>query len=292
MQSNKQSTRSLIAFLVTWSFLVLTLTGIVLYIVPQGRIAYWIHWSLAGMEKEQWAWVHMMFGGVFIFTGALHLYYNWKPFKTYLASRVKGHLELKREIFIATGLTLIIFAVSVSDLPPASWIIDLNERIKAAWVTSPELEPPFGHAEQVSLAGMSRRMDLDLDQAIQALEAEGIAFGGKRDTLEEIARANRTTPMAIYAIIRRHKAEAEPLATPQTVEQIEARYAGTGLGRKKLAEVCVQVGIGENDCLQRLARAGLSARADEITKDVAARYERNPIDLVVILLGAASVAGD
>ena len=56
MKKNKQSTRSLTAFLVTWSFLVLTITGLVLYIVPQGRIAYWVHWSLLGLEKEQWGW--------------------------------------------------------------------------------------------------------------------------------------------------------------------------------------------------------------------------------------------
>ena len=53
MIKNKQSLRSLIAFLVTWAFAVLTVTGIVLYIVPQGRIAYWTHWSLAGLDKEQ-----------------------------------------------------------------------------------------------------------------------------------------------------------------------------------------------------------------------------------------------
>lgn len=60
---NKQSARSLTAFLVTWSFVVLTVNGIVLYVVPQGRIAYWVHWSLVGMEKEQWGWVHSVDGG-------------------------------------------------------------------------------------------------------------------------------------------------------------------------------------------------------------------------------------
>ena len=38
MRKNKQSARSLTAFLVTWAFVVLTVTGIVLYVVPQGRI--------------------------------------------------------------------------------------------------------------------------------------------------------------------------------------------------------------------------------------------------------------
>lgn len=53
MQYDKHPARSSTSFLVTWSFLVLTITGFVLYVVPHGRVAYWIHWSLAGMEKDQ-----------------------------------------------------------------------------------------------------------------------------------------------------------------------------------------------------------------------------------------------
>ena len=71
MVSNKHTFRSITAFVVTWSFFVLTTTGIVLYIVPHGRVAYWTLWSLAGLEKDQWAGIHMTFGGVFIITGAI-----------------------------------------------------------------------------------------------------------------------------------------------------------------------------------------------------------------------------
>ena len=58
MRKNKQSIRSLTAFIVTWAFIVLMVTGLVLYVVPHGRVAYWVQWSLAGMEKDQWAWVY------------------------------------------------------------------------------------------------------------------------------------------------------------------------------------------------------------------------------------------
>ena len=80
MVSNKQSLRAFVAFLVTWSFAVLGVTGLVLYVVPQGRVAFWTHWSLLGLGKTDWGNVHMLFGGVFIVTGILHLYFNWKPF--------------------------------------------------------------------------------------------------------------------------------------------------------------------------------------------------------------------
>jgi hypothetical protein len=284
MLANKQSLRSLVSFLVTWSFVVLTVTGLVLYIVPQGRVAYWIHWSLAGMEKEQWGWVHMMFGGVFIVSGVLHLYFNWKPFKAFLAARVSGHLRPKREVFIATALTVAIFAVSAADLPPASWIIDLNERIKASWVTSPELEPPFGHAETVSLAGLSRRMQFDLEHALAALRAAGLTLDGPSDTLETIARRNATTPMAVYAVIQRQQPRPVVI-TPTTRAALEDQLAGTGLGRKTLAQVCETVGVDTQVALGRLAAAGIDGAPDATVKSVGEGHDLLPIDVVALMLG-------
>jgi hypothetical protein len=290
MQTNKQPWRSLISFLVTWSFLVLTVTGLVLYIVPQGRVAYWVHWSLAGMEKEQWGWVHMIFGGVFIVCGMLHLAFNWKPFMSFLAARAKGHFELKREVVIATAITLAIFGVSAANLPPASWIIDLNTRIKASWVTSPELEPPFGHAEEVSLAALSRRMDLDLDKAIAALQQQGMMVSGRGDSLERIARANGLTPMDVYAIIRVAEVAPSKAIEKLSAEDIEARFAGTGLGRKTLATLSDTVGIAPQTALQRLAAAGISATADDTAKSVADAHDLTPIELLQIMLGAGTPA--
>lgn len=285
MRKNKQTTRSLTAFLVTWAFIVLTVTGLVLYIVPQGRVAYWIHWSLAGMEKEQWGWVHMMFGGVFIITGFLHLYFNWKPFKKYFADRVKGHLKPKQEIFVATAITVFIFIVSALNVPPASWVIELNGWIKNSWVTSPQLEPPYGHAEEASLAGISRKMNFDLNKVMQELQTHGIKFSGKKDTLENIARANNTTPMAVYGLINKHVKEDHPLPLKTlTPEDIEARYSGTGLGRKTLAEICQQTGIDLQAGLNNLSQAGIIAAGEDKAREIADKYDRSPIDLLTIMM--------
>jgi hypothetical protein len=147
----------------------------------------------------------MMFGGVFIVTGFLHLYFNWKPFKKYFADRVKGRFVPKQEIFIASTITLLIFVVSAMNIPPASWVIDLNSWIKDRWVTSPELEPPFGHAEESTLSGLSRKMQLDLGKVLMELDNRGIRFSGKQDTLEHIARVNNTTPMLIYGMFQQHR---------------------------------------------------------------------------------------
>lgn len=284
MLSNKQSSRSLVSFLVAWSFLILTVTGLVLYVVPQGRVAYWTHWSLAGMEKEQWAWVHMMFGGVFIVTGALHLFFNWNTFMTFLAGRVKGHMRVKREVLIATLLTLFIFVTSVARWPPSSWIIDLNARIKDAWVTSPASEPPFGHAEEVSLAAIARRMQLDLDQGIAALRAQGVQFDDTSQTLERIARHNGITPMAVYAILASFQRATDKGFAGLTAEEVEAKLAGSGLGQKTLAQLSVVLGVDEATAFARLRAAGVEATREDKVKDVAERYALRPVELAMRML--------
>jgi len=285
MVKNKQSARSLVAFLVTWAFVLLTVTGIVLYVVPQGRVAYWVHWSLLGLEKEQWAWVHMMFGGVFIVTGAIHLYYNWKPFTKYLAERARGQIRIKRELVVSLGLTVLIFGLSVFDLPPASWVFALNAQVKSSWVTSPELEPPFGHAEESSVAGIAKRMDIDLPAALAALRSEGVQFGSERDSLEKIARANGVTPMAVYGIIRRFEVAPEPAtAIALTPEEVEARYGGSGLGRKTLTELCEKIGLDLPLALRRLEGAGVAAGSQDNVRQLAEQHGSTPIELLKIML--------
>ena len=284
MIHNKKSFRSLIAFLVTWAFVVLTVSGIVLYIVPQGRIAYWTHWSLAGLDKEQWGWVHMMFGGIFIITGALHLYFNWKPFKQYLAKRIEGSWNLSWELVISLLFTVLVVVLSINNLPPASWVFALNDAIKSSWVTSSELEPPFGHAEEISLKGILKRMQLSQEAALASLKKHHVRFQ-LSDSLDTIARNNNTTPMVIYGYISQHEKTAKrSRSKPWTAEAIEARFSGTGLGRKSLAELCDAAGIELDTCLTRLEAGAVSAGAEDNVRAVAVAHGLNPIDLLKLVL--------
>ena len=46
--------RGLISLLTAMSFLIMSISGIVLFIVPQGRIANWIDWRFLALTKGQW----------------------------------------------------------------------------------------------------------------------------------------------------------------------------------------------------------------------------------------------
>jgi len=277
--------RALTAFVVTWAFAVAMVSGTVLYIVPKGRVAYWTDWALAGLDKDAWGGIHIVFGAVFIIAGILHLYFNWKPFKKYLADRAAGHVHVKREVVIATGATVLILAAAIAEVPPVSWLFDLNETVKQSWVSSPDLEPPYGHAEESSLRSLARRTGMDLDAALVRLMENGIAANGQGDNLKAIARRNGLTPMAVYAVMRPGKAEA-PKAGVQarTPESVEAQFEGTGIGRRRLTDMIAVAGIDPETAVERLAANGLEAETTHTLRRIADAHGLRPIQVLQVIL--------
>lgn len=144
MLRNNKSLRSLISFLVAWSFLALIVTGTVLYLVPQGRIARMTNWSLLGLDKWQWGDVHIVFGALFIIAGIWHLCLNWNPFKHYWAERAKNRWRIKRELLISIAMIATVTGLAIADLPPASWLSGFQDSVKQqGWMV------PGGRMSQV-----------------------------------------------------------------------------------------------------------------------------------------------
>lgn len=202
MIKNTHSTRAFIAFLVTWSFVVLTVTGLILYVVPHGRVANWTFWSLAGLDKDGWADVHILFGAVFILAGIWHLYFNWKPFMNYLAQRARGHWSLKRELVTSLVATVLLTVATLYALPPVSWLLDLNDLAKSAWGRAPGQEPPYARAEATPLPVLAQRLNLDLAEMRAALGQVGIDASDPAASLESLAQVHGTT--------RRHSSPSCP----------------------------------------------------------------------------------
>jgi hypothetical protein len=119
---------------------------------------------------------------------------------------------------------------------------------------------------------------------LQALRAEGIRFNSEHDSLEQVGRNNGITPMAVYAVMRRFEQVAEPLPTALTPEEVEARFAGTGLGRKSLSDICAKLGLDIAVALERLEAAGIPGQADDNARELSERHGLSPIDLLKVIM--------
>ena len=268
------------------SFILLLLTGIILYIEPHGRVAYWIKWDFLGLQKDQWGNIHIFSGLLFLVAGGFHLYYNWKPLIKYLGGKIETALRYKRELVISCLIFLWIVVSGSWSLPPLTYVTDLGETIKNSWVTSPELEPLFGHAERVSLKTFCKKQRIPLDQAMAELRKAGFKLNNPDNTFVEIADSKGTSGMGVYEAIKKlePKPEAMKPGAAWTSANIEETFADTGVGRKSIGQIIKDHQLDHKTAHQRLKERGIEAKDDDKIKELADRHDSTPIKILTIIL--------
>jgi len=249
-------------------------------------VAYWIKWSFLSLEKDQWGNIHVFSGLLFLVTGAFHLYYNWKPLIKYLGGKIETTLRYKRELVICSLIFLWIVVSGIWSLPPLAFVSDLGETIKSSWVTSPELEPPFGHAELVSLKTFCKKQRIPLDQAMAELKKAGFKVNNSKETLAVIATSKGTSGMGVYAVIKNLESKPETMkpGAVWTPENIEETFSGTGLGRKTFGQIFKDLALDPETARKRLKRAKIEAKDDDKFKELADKHDSTPIKILTIIL--------
>ena len=286
MSEKKWSGRAFTSLCSLVSFVLLFFTGIILYVEPQGRVAYWIKWQFLGLEKDQWGAVHIFSGFLLLIAGGFHLYYNWKPLIKYLNGRIESVLRYKKELVVSFFILLWIVISGIWSLPPLVYVSELGESIKSSWVTSPELEPPFGHAEMVSLQTFCKKQRIPLDLAMMELRKAGFHVDTPKSTLTEIADSKHSSGMGVYEVIKKleTKSEAMQSGTVLTPEKIEELFSGTGLGNKTIGQIIKEMELEPDKVFQRLKGAGVEAKNDDKMKQLADENNTTPIKILTIVL--------
>jgi len=278
------------------AFIVLGLTGIVLFIVPQGRVAYWSGWTLLGLSKEQYAALHTSFMLLFLITAIWHIVLNWRPIVTYLKDRARRLRIFTPEFNVAFGLGLVFFVGTLLDLPPFQQVTDLGDGIKGRWERALGA-PPWGHAEENSLARFSRglidwervehkrEVELRVDEAVGALRAAGLEVRDEKQKLIEIAKRNHTTPQTLLPILRAAARPVERAAAVADALVVQPEFPRplSGLGRMTLREYAERYGVELDRVLALLERGGARIDPDQKLKNVAAQLETDPAGVIDLL---------
>jgi hypothetical protein len=275
-------TRSLTSLFVMAGFLIMSISGVAAFVNPQGRIAFWTDWSLLGLTKEQWGDIHILSSLLFVVAGTVHIYYNWRPLMNYLGQRAASGRKHQREIAVTILLSLVILASAVWKIPPLSYLLDLNAYVKELWVVHNDYEPPFGHAELLSLKVFCQKTNIPLDGAVAALKEEQLVAVEPDRLLKDIARANNISPMLLYRHIKMLEVTPRPAAgaAAYTAETVESQFAGTGLGNKTLPELAAQTGQDLTQMQSRLVRKGLKTSDDWALKQLATQNNLQPLEVL------------
>lgn len=200
MQNSGQgfNLRSFTSLLVSLSGLAMLASGLVLYVMPEGRVAYWADWRLLGLGKEQWGTIHTCLSLIFFFASGLHLYYNWRTLLSYLKDRIKRSFALRKELVAALLLSAICLHGSIVGYAPFSSVMVLGKTIKKSWYAGQDVHPPFPHAELMPLKQLAKRIDFSLDGALVHLREKGLAAASGDVTLKELTVAGDHSPAEIF----------------------------------------------------------------------------------------------
>ena len=225
----KFKTRGFVSFTLTLSFIILSLSGIVLYIMPHGRVAYWINWKIAGLSKDNWDAVHTIIGFVFMFTAAVHFYLNWKTFLNYIKSKVQKGIQLKKELAVSVIFIAIIIVGTLWDIPPFSTVMDVGESIKESWGNNSE-RAPIPHAELMTLDNFIENFGLSREKVVNNLESYGIEIENTDETLQSIARKYHMSPQEFYRIIMPRRGDGKGIGEGKGLGGGRGLGGGKGLG--------------------------------------------------------------
>lgn len=201
--------RTIVSLSTTWLFLVMGITGLILYVVPHGRIAYWVDWRLLGLSKTDWGNIHIVSSILFVISGAFHIYFNWRAFLGHLRKKLAKSMRLRKELWITSAAALFVTASALWNIPPLGYLIDLNENIKDSWIEDKSFEPPFGHAELLSLDVFCKKTKIDLGLAQAALKERRIVVESAGETLGSIALNNGISPRDVFAVIKDLQPQAD-----------------------------------------------------------------------------------
>lgn len=274
------SFRKFVSLCITFSFLVMSYTGIMLFIVPQGKYAYWMHWEFWGLSKTQYGNLHVTFMVLFLVGIFLHIYLNWKPLITYLKNKQREFSILTKEFILALGFTLIFIFGTLYEIPPFKTFLDFEEGIKQSWVQD-VYEPPYGHAELSTLQSLTKRSFIDLDKAIKILEEKGFTGVEPNVQLEKLALLNNTTPAQIYSLINTESNEISEKKEEKS--GIKKPQKGSGLGQMSIEQVAQKYSLNLDKALRNLEAKGINASKDDRLKSLAEQIGTTPMDLFDIL---------
>lgn len=268
MTSNKKfNFKVFTSLLLFTTFLVLVISGAVLYISPPGRVANWTNWNIMGFSKTQWTNFHLTFAMVFLLGGIFHLFYfNWKLFWSYIKSRASSSLRFKKELFAASILSVFLLAGTYAEIPPMSTIATVGDQLSESWEDN-EQKAPVSHAELLTLKEYAETIKEPVEKVIEVLKDKGFAPTGPDEVLADLASRNKISPSQIDELFKSKDGNYDSGVQPE----------GAGYGKMKLAEVVESLGLSMENARKKLNDKGISKiQQDKTLKDIASENGVTP----------------
>jgi hypothetical protein len=272
----KFSWKSFVSFSLAWSFLIIFISGIVLYIAPPGRVTNWTNWMLLGFTKAGWQAIHTIFSYTFVVLSIFHLFFlNWRVFWYYFTSKAVKGLNKRKELLVSAVLIMVVFLGTHFNTQPFKAIMDFGEWTTESWEIKEE-QAPIPHAEILTIRELSGKyIKMSADSILLLIHQKGLKADSVGQTISRISELNNLTPAKLYSII---------LPANLTVPvKIESKLQLQGLGRKTIREVSKELGKEENEIIEILRKNAITATPDDKIKTIAEKVGKTPTEIIQLI---------
>ncbi len=270
------SFRRVVSLTLLLAIVMMLTTSIVLYIVPQGRVAYWSNWQLWGLSKTQWGNLHTNAGLLMLIAASFHVSFNWRPITSYMKNKARDFRLFTPNFNAALGVMAVVAVLTLWEMPPMAWIQSGGESIKDAAAFKLG-EPPYGHAEESGFGVFVRNTGLDKDETLANLATIGVTVDDPGVLIADLAREAGLSPRELFEIMqgpevqRSNAPQAIPTAMPM------------GSGRLTLVGFCEKYNRDLAGAVRILEAKGLVIDPQETLRDIAAGNDMEPLDVLDVL---------
>ncbi len=198
------SLRKLTSLSLTFSFLMMSYTGIILFIAPKGRVANWTNWELLGLDKTHYTNLHVTFMVLFLAGMVFHIYLNWCPLMCYLKNKSRQFSLLTKEFLLAFAFNALFFVGTLYYWTPFEQFLDFEDDVKSSWEKKAK-KAPYGHAELSTIEEFAQKTNMNAEKIVEKLEAKKIQGARLDKTIEKIAKENGKAPSELFDIINTPK---------------------------------------------------------------------------------------
>ena len=112
------------------SFILMVVTGLVLFVAPSCRVAESTSWTVLSHDKDQWVAVHVWLSLAFVIASAVHIYLNWRVLMSYFKSKARKSWAFRTEWLAALAICAVLYAGSAAEVPPFSSLMTWKETFK------------------------------------------------------------------------------------------------------------------------------------------------------------------
>ena len=277
-KKKKFNNRSFFSVLTGLSFIGMTVTGIVLFFTPPGRVANWTGWTMFKLTKHQWGDLHIWLSLIFIVASIFHTYYNWSVLLNYFKGKITKQYAFRMEWILSLIICIVVTLGTFYEIKPFSSLIDLNYTIKHSWEKEEE-KAPLAHAELLTLKELAEKIGINIEAMKDNLAAKGIIVKSEDVIIDDLANDHDITPNELYHIAVGQKSKG----CIKGKESISGQGYGGGLGRKTLQQFCNEEGIDVYQALERLEKVGIKADKNMTIRRIADQAELRPSKVTEIV---------